>query len=127
MAEAKDSKTTSPSAGASSQADTSPAAGLDRATAQRGDAVAAATEGDPDQHTLHRTGLVPPEALQKMEERVALGIPEPPKLSGDEGTKLVDAGAGTFLVMQEAMDREDVGPGTVLGHYDPRKLSADKK
>jgi hypothetical protein len=106
--------------------ETTPAAGIDRATAQREDAVQAATEGDPDQHKFHKTGLVPAQALEKMEERARLGIPEPPKIV-DTDSKLIDAGAGTFAVIHAEQDPADVGPGTVLGHYDPRELSDAKK
>lgn len=98
-----------------------PGVATTRAQAQTDDAVKAATEGDPHQHEDFKTGLVPTDALQKMEERAALGIPEPPKPA--PGTKLIDAGAGTYAVIQEEMDPADVGPGTVLGHHDPRRLS----
>jgi hypothetical protein len=60
-----------------------------------------------------------------MQERTALGVPEPPKVGPIHNTDLY-ATPGGYVVVPAGVDPRDVGPGTVIGHHVPRERADSK-
>jgi hypothetical protein len=124
-------------AGSPQQADPrDPTAAAAAAVAGVEEAQRQAVESDPHVHEAYpgKSGIealgagvaMTGRAQEGMLERLALGVPEPPKVGPVHNTDL-HLTPGGYQVTPAGVAPEDVGPATVVGPHDPRVLARGRE